>query len=870
MSVTRRGFLAGSAAAAATPAALKGAAKSRPAAAETVFAAGPNQVVLEVNGGRHAVEVEPRTTLLDALRWKLGLTGPKEVCDRGACGACTVLVDDRPTVSCMMLAVDAVGRKITTVEGLGTPERPGRVQQALIHHDAVQCGYCIPGFVVSLEGALRADSKTDAAGLRQAIAGNLCRCGTYNKMFEACERLAGGDPAAGVLANAPACAESTGGRVDAAAKITGTAVFGADLHRPGMLFAQHVLCPYGKATLVSADLDTVRRLSGVIEAELGVGREHGYSGAPAGHVCANSREALRDAVSALRCVWEPVAVETDPRVLHEQQHGAFPRNEERLIAARGGAEAAKALAAAHVVMERVYETQVQNHNPLEPHGATIDPTVTPAEGWVSTQGTGSCAGPLAQALQLSRDQVAVRCEFVGGGFGSKFGLGREGQLAAELARKHSLPVRVFNDRENEQLDTGNRPGSMQWMKIGAAADGKLLGGLIYTAGIVGVGGGGGATNPWLYDFGAIAKDHEDVRGSHGAPRAFRAPGRPQGTFALESMLDEIAEELGMDPIEIRLRNETSEVRKQMLRAGVEEFGWSRRQPTGKQGGRVRTGFGVAAGDWSSQPGRCAIRMQAHHDGRVEVWSGTQDIGQGQRTLIADIAADHLAVPRALITVHIADSRFPAGPASGGSTTGRVTAPAVRDAAQKLLDGLAAASGLEVATDWKAACARLGADGLTVDGEFNPDYWGEGGSEAVQFAEVEVDADTGVVRARRILAYQACGLVANRLTAENQLIGGVIQGVSYALFEERATDPVLGGQMNADLLGYKIAGAIDVPEIVPRLWGAREGKGVRSLGEPTTVPTSGAIANAVANALGVRVRSLPITPAKVRAALEGRA
>jgi len=863
MSLSRREFLSQSAAAAsAVPAMGAGLAPERAANEDSPPVAGPTPaaVRLRVNGADHELTVETRTTLLEALRWQLGLSGAKEVCGRGSCGACTVLLDGKPTLACMTLAVDAVGKEVTTVEGLGTPDAPSKVQAAFAEHDAVQCGYCTPGIVVATEAALRDKPGSTSGELKRAIAGNQCRCGSYGKVFDALHELSGEPPAPVLPGNRDASLEPELPRVDGPLKVCGRARYSADMNRPGMLFARHLLCPFGAAKLVSADGEAARRLPGVVEVEVGVGKDYRYSGAPAGHVCAESQAALRDAVAALALEWDWEPVETDPLSLHQAQHGAFPPTREDQAGFDEADEAAAALDGAAAVVEAVYRTQVQVHTPLEPHGAMVDPTVSPVQCWVSTQGTSSVVEAMERGLnsnkkegeaRLTQEDFEVRCDHIGGGFGSKLTPGREALLAAQLAARHGRPVRAFNDREGELLDTGNRPGSLQYYRVGAEADGKLRGGFIRTAGLVGVGGGGGVTTPFLYDFGAVAKSHADVRGPHGAPRPFRAPGRPQGVFGVENLLDELAEKLGIDPVEIRLRNETSEVRKAMLAEGAERIGWSRRQASGSQRARLRRGFGCAGGDWGNWRGQCAIRMTAKTDGTVHVYSGMQDIGTGERTVIVDVAADALGLPRERIVLHLASSHYPPGPASGGSQTARMTAPAVRDAAAKLKPQLPASAE------------------VTVEGKVNMDYWGTGGSEAVQFVELLVDAETGVVRVEKIVALQSCGLAVNRKTAENQIYGGVIQGIGYALFEDRATDPQLGYMMNANLERYQFPGALEVPEIVPVLWGGEEGLGVRGLGEPCTIPTSGAIANAVANALGARVREIPITPERVLRALEGK-
>lgn len=872
MTVSRRNFLAGSAAAAAAPGFARNKVPGEPTE-PACLGPGPVPIKMRVNGQEVSLEVEPRTTLLEALRWQIGTSGPKEVCDRGACGACTVLLDDQPVVGCMTLAVDAVEREVTTVEGLGTPEQPNKVQEAFIQHDAVQCGYCIPGFVMSMEGELRRNPNATEEDLRHSVAGNLCRCGTYNKVFEAAARVVGNDPVPGNLEfNEAACVENHSGRVDGPAKITGAAVYCADVKKDGLLFAQHVQCPFGKAELISADVETVRRLPGVVEAEIQSGETYEYAGAPVGHLCAESPSALRDALIALRLEWKPQGTTNDPLELYQQKNGKFPPPMEELTSGRRGTAAHEALQKAAVIVEQTYQTQLQDHVPLEPHGALVDPTVNPPVAWVSTQGTFTCLEGVARGLEKKRGEVVVKCDYVGGGFGSKFGAGREGLLAARLARKYQRPVRVFNNRESEHMDAGNRPGSLQWMKIGADTNGKLLGGFIRTVGITGVSGRGGVTNPSRYDFGAVASNHVNVASPVGGSRAFRAPGHPQGMFAVDSMLEEIADKLGKDPLEVRTLNETSDVRREMYQVGADQIEWQKRQPTGSQTGRYRYGYGVGVGDWGNNPGRCSIRMQALPDGKVQVFSGTQDIGQGQRTVIADIAADALNISRQYIEVKLADSRYPFGPASGGSSTARATATAVRDCAANLIDELQTLLEVELDGDaaWLEALDKLPSDGLSAEGQVNRKYWGKGSSECVQFAKVEVDTATGNVNVQKVIALHACGQVANRLTAENQIIGGVIQGISYALFEEKTMDPYWGVQLNADHEHYKIAGALDVHDIVPLLWPQKDGGGVRSLGEPPSIPTAGAIANAIANATGVRVRSLPITPQRLLQAMEEQA
>jgi len=280
----------------------------------------------------------------------------------------------------------------------------------------------------------------------------------------------------------------------------------------------------------------------------------------------------------------------------------------------------------------------------------------------------------------------------------------------------------------------------------------------------------------------------------------------------------------------------------------------------------------------------------NRDGSVQVRTGTQDIGTGQRTIMGIVAAEHLGVPLRNVDVAIGRSHLPPGPSSGGSVTAHRSAPAVMDAAekakQKFLDAVASrlgenADGFELMDGhvlhhneplmtFEEACGKLAQDAIVGRGVHDQaverKYGGEGHSHGVQFAEVEVDAETGVIRVNRIVAIQSCGRVICRKTAESQIIGGVIQGVSYALFENKLLDRNTGAMVNPNFEQYKIAGADDMPHIIPVLWTNGQ-TGVRSLGEPPTIPTSGAIACAVYNAIGRPVRHLPLTPDKVLAAVE---
>ncbi|HEY3246072.1 MAG TPA: molybdopterin-dependent oxidoreductase [Phycisphaerae bacterium] len=878
LAFSRRGFLKGASALVAAPLIGSAAVRAADPPKDGLQRSGPGAVPIEltINGKSHKVEVEPRVTLLDVLRDKLDLTGAKEVCARGACGACTVLIDDKPVNSCLMLAMDAVGAKVTTIEGLADGDKLDPVQAAFAKYDALQCGYCTPGFVMSVKSLLARNPKPTVEDVRKGCAGNICRCGTYTKIFEAALAAAGvAVPLGNEADNAGKAMENTAGRADAVLKVTGRAKYTADVNLPKMAYAAIVYCPYGKANLKSVDVEAAQKVPGVLDVEIREKREFKYCGHPAGHVCAENRQALDDALAALSMKWEVLEPATDPIKEHQNQQGPIPPALDKAGSEEEVAKAAEAFKSAKRVVEHTYQTQIQTHSCLEPHCAVADYRGDSAEMWVSSQATSGIFQGAVQAFNLDRNKVRTHCEFVGGGFGSKFDIDAEGHLAAHLSKKLARPIKVVNDRKREHLDTGCRPGSIQYMKLALAENGLPAGGHVHIAGVCGASTRADAANPSRYELGKPLKSSAGIKLSVGDARAMRAPGHPQGMFAVDSFVDELAAAAGVDPLEYRLKIDPSPVRKLMYSVGAERIGWTGRpQPDGSGHGRLRRGIGIGVGSWGNGKAPAQIRIDVFRDGTLRVFSGTQDIGTGTRTVLIDTVASHLGIDRKLITADCGNSDYPQGPGSGGSTVTRAIVPAIRDAAEKarakLIDLAAGDAKIADTPAWTAACKKIAGESFTVLGEPNDKYWGKGGSDTVQFAEVEVDTGTGVVRALKVVALQSCGKPVNRLLAESQIIGGVIQGVSFALYEEKILDPQTGVMTNPNLETYKICGPVDCPDVIPILWKEEEADlGARSLGEPPVIPTAGAIANAVSNAIGARVRSLPITPYKVLAALAER-
>jgi xanthine dehydrogenase YagR molybdenum-binding subunit len=475
--------------------------------------------------------------------------------------------------------------------------------------------------------------------------------------------------------------------------------------------------------------------------------------------------------------------------------------------------------------------------------------------------------------------VRVLCEYMGGGFGAKMGLGIEGGLAARLSKEAKAPVKLMLTRFDEALAVGNRPSTFQKIRLGASAEGLLLafdmdnyGTPGYAAGGASAAGSGDVSvpAPYIYKVPNIRVKQTSVATNAGSSRAFRAPSHPPASFGMESIMDELAVKLNMDPVELRIKNDDSPVRhirEKEFRLGAERFGWKDKyKKPGSSPGPIKTGVGCASATWGGGGRGTQAEAQINSDGSVEVRCGTQDLGTGTKTLIAVIAADIFGLKPNQIKVRIGDTNFPPSGGSGGSTTAASVSPAIYDTCTKALEQLQQQAGVADAKgdNWLPACKKLGMNPLVVQGR-----WQQGlsssGAAGVQFAEVEVDTETGFVRVKKITCIQDGGLIVSKRTTESQVNGGIIMGLGYALYEDRVMDEMSGVVLNPNFETYKLPGIADIPEIDIVLLDMPE-RGVIGIGEPVTIPTASAIANAVANALGVRVSSLPITPQKVLAAL----
>ena len=545
-----------------------------------------------------------------------------------------------------------------------------------------------------------------------------------------------------------------------------------------------------------------------------------------------------------------------------------------------------------------FRTAIQTHSALEPHGSVSDPGAAGEPTvWASTQATSAYTG-LAQALGVDAGRLRVVVDHVGGGFGAKFGPQPGERQAAALAKELHRPVRYVQTRREEHLIGGNRPDSIQRLALGGTKDGTIEAFAGETFGTAGNGqGGAGCANTVIYRLGAVDMSQHTVRTFTERGAAFRAPAHPQGVFALEGMIDLYAHTLRMDPLEVRRKNDPHPLRAIQWQIGAERIGWAknRRKTPGSDPGPVKRGVGCAAGRWGNPGGGAwVIEVVIVRDGMVTVRSAVQDIGTGTKSVLQLLVAEELGCDPARVQATIGDSRFPPGPGSGGSTTASSVGPAAREAGLRAREQLEALLAVEWGTEpdkviakdgrftgpggkkatFAEACGLIGEQGLRAQGTRHPNWKpadGLGETAGCQFAQVAVDVETGVIRVEKVVAVHDCGRVVNTLTARSQVPGGVIQGVSFALFEERLLDLAQGDMVNPTFDTYRICGMQDCPEIDVVLTSVVSGfnnAGMMGLGEPATVPTAAAIGSAVFNALGVQVRSLPMTPARVLAALRG--
>lgn len=720
-------------------------------------------------------------------------------------------------------------------------------------------------------------------------------------------------------------------RVDAYERVSGTAVYALDLALPGMLHAAILRCPHAHARVRKVDLSKAERMPGVRAAIWGgspgadlpwhVDEERGtaasrlfdphcrHEGEEVAAVAADTLLQARDALRAIAVEYEelPFVLEADQALAPgaPQLHEGGNRVGETMVRERG--DVARGFAEADVVLEETYRTSCELHTPMETHGSVASWDGDRLTVWDSTQGVFDRQSELARILGLPMANVRVVGRYMGGGFGSKLYTGKYTVIAALLARRTGRPVKLFLSREETFLCVGNRPANTIWLKAGARKDGTLTAFHLKNTGVV------GAYPAWagvsyqvrdLYTCPNVKVEETSVMVNAGQERAMRAPGFPQCSWALEQMMDALAGKLGLDPVELRLRNVPAVSQAQggqpytntglarCLREGAEAFGWKEARARAVRSGRLRRGVGMAGAMWgyAGEPNATAT-VKLFADGSASLVTGASDIGTGTKTVLAMVVAEELGLPVERVGIEHADTlTTPYAPGSGGSQTTLVNAPAVRAAAAEvrrqllelaaaelkrpvdelsLQDGKLVPRGApEAAVATSALKALQERQNLLGVGRRHPHPEGKVPLPfAAQFAEVEVDTITGAVRVLRLLGAHDSGRVMSPLTYRNQVFGGMVMGLGFGLTERRVLDRQTGRMVNANWHDYKIPTALDVPAepaclpIDPHDVECNTA-GAKGLGEPATIPTAAAVANAVHDATGVRVTQAPITPVQL--------
>lgn len=683
-------------------------------------------------------------------------------------------------------------------------------------------------------------------------------------------------------------------RLDGPVKSSGRAKYAYDINRPGMLHGKMVFSPHAHAKVKSIDTAAAEKMPGVraVLVMFEPGKEVLWTGQEIVALAAETEEQARDAARAVKIDYEilpHLVSDTTPQKAGADRIQAGSENKE--------GDPDGAMKSADVTSEGVYGAGVITHCCLESHGQVAEWEGDKLTVWASSQNVTGIAGEFSKALNVPAANVETITQYMGGGFGSKFGADPWGPACAKLAKQAGKPVKMMLERDQELMEAGARPSIYARVKVGAKKDGSLVAWDSDSWGTSGPQGGGNPPLPYVMRAANRRTKHTAVLTNIGPGRAWRAPNHPQCAVITMCALDDLAAAIPMDPLDFFIKNieftgERSKVYREELLKAADMIEWKKKwHPRGaKSDGPIRRGLGLSIHTWGGGGHQSNCNCTIHPDGSVDVALGSQDLGTGTRTIIALVAAETFGLPHTAVTVNIGDSHYPASGASGGSTTVGGVSSSTRRAATSALnellakvapalnakpDDLEAVGGkVRVASDpsraisWKEACAKMGATPITAAGQRSMDLISSGVGGA-QMAEVSVDTETGVVRIEEMVAVQDCGLVLNLKTAESQVFGALIMGVTYALYEEKLMDEQTGRCLNPDMEFYKLAGLADVGKFrVHMMTGpGYDERGVIGLGEPPVVSPGACISNAVANAIGVRVPTIPITPAKVLAALE---
>ena len=725
-------------------------------------------------------------------------------------------------------------------------------------------------------------------------------------------------------------------RPDGFDKVTGRANYAADLALPGMIWGKILRSPHAHAAIKSIDVSKAEAHPDVLAVATHADFPGSYTGENRdlarniladdkvlyhGHavaaIAARTERAAEEALALIKVDYKVLphvldvvdAMKPDAPVLHEdmftegyEDAPSKPSN----IATRAElklGDVEQGFAEADLIVEREFRTPTAHQGYIEPHACTVR---YDEDGqsmiWCSSQGHFDVRARTATILGMELGKLKVIPAEIGGGFGGKTTIYLE-PVALVLSRKSGRPVKMVMGRDEVFIATGPTSAARIWAKVGAKKDGTITA----AQGRVELEAGAFKGSPMMPSvmtmFTPYALDNVQVEGfdvvvNKSKVAAYRAPGAPQSEFAAEMVINELADELGLDPIDLRLKNAAQEGTQTIYGPKLKRVGLVECLEAAKNSPHYQAqlasgqGRGVAAGFWFNIGGPSSVTINMNPDGTGTIVEGSPDIG-GSRASMQMMAAEELGIPPEKLKPIVADTENVAySQTTGGSRTTFATGMATIEAAQDLVrqfkeraaalwnvtaeqvdyaDGVC----VNLAGEDKMTVAEICKDadkmGGQISGQANINARGAGPSFAVHLCDVAVDQDTGKVDVVRYTAIQDAGKAIHPSYVEGQFQGGAVQGIGWALNEEYVFNED-GVMENQGFLDYRIPLASDLPMIetvVIEVPNAFHPYGVRGVGESGIIPPLAAVGTAVGGAIGVRVTELPCSPPRVLGMIQSR-
>jgi aldehyde oxidoreductase len=886
--------------------------------------------------------------LADVLREDLGLTATKIGCNAGDCGACTVLLDGAQVCACLVPLGQVRDREVITAEGLAAEGVLSALQESFLRHGAAQCGICTPGMLMAAASLLRGNQEPRREAVEDALGGVLCRCTGYRKIVDAV--LDAGNQGQKILPPPGGAVGASIAKLDGAAKLTGIEKFGADAFPADSLWLRAVRSPHAHARFTFGAFDEVKRrypgLALVLTAADVPRNAYGiYPDIKDQPVLAEAHVRYRGeavlalvgdratvegiADAALPIAWEPLPPASEPEAALADGAAVIHMNRPDNVLIRGflkKGDVAAGFAAAKAVARGSFTTPFVEHAYVEPEAGYARRVGDRLEIFATTQTPYMDRDEVALIMGFDPSRIRIIPSACGGGFGGKLDLSVQ-PLIALAAWKTGRPVRwTYTRPESMRASTKRHPAKIE-ASFACDAEGKLTAvdfAADFNTGAYASWGPTVANRVPVHATGPYAVPHVLARTraiyTNSPPSgAFRGFGVPQAAIAHEALMDDLAEQLGIDPLEfrhinaIRAGDATATGQTLEASAGLAQclealwLHWTKArekaEAANRQGGALRHGVGIGC-MWygignTSMSNPSAMRVGLSRQGKLTLYNGAVDIGQGSNTIMAQICADALGVPVTALHIVMGDTdrTLDAGKTSASRqafVSGNAVKKAGEDLRAKLLrlanmgEGATLIIGAGEVTLNEAGrtvsldLARLSPQGpegdvLVGEGRFDPPTTAlDGDSQgipyatygfAAQMAEVDVDIELGCVKVRRIVAAHDVGRAINPQQVEGQIHGGIAQGLGLALMEE-----YIPGR-SENLHDYLIPTVGDMPEIEVIIVEDHEPLGpygAKGIGEPALIPTAPAILGAIRHATGVRLTRIPATPDRVLAALERKA